>query len=361
MLKLSIFVFFLVTGYMDQCFSFEWKKLTVKEVQDFNRKVYLNVHKDPPKSLAAPRGYLPFSEDLQESGYVIFSDHTEFESRKTKENILKKLPHSIIPIIIMTSSDTKTEIKKWKKINPNTVFISSLYRIDNFFWSRDALPIPLFNGVDLKVVESKYFYKKNVLEVDFINMNTLYNPFYFEGGNLIAHTNGECFTISNDISDIIPDFIYKNIYNCAHITSLPKMNGIGHIDERVRFLSTTEAITDTPEYLVPLKNRGFKVSLLPSYNKTKASYLNFIKINKTILLPTYRSSKDKVITKFFKNRGFKVIPIDSYELSKGRGSIHCITQTYPKVSLDILIKSLNAKKLEDEYFVDEYITYNYNN
>lgn len=182
MLKLSIVVLFLITGYVEQCFSFGWKKLAVTEVQDFNKKVYLNVQKTPPLPLSALGGYFPFSEDLQESGYLVFSDHTEFGSRKAKEKILKHLPPSIIPIIIITHIETKDEIKKWKKLNSKTIFITSLSRVDNFFWARDALPIPLFNGVDLKVVESKYYYKKNVLEIDFINSNTIYNPFYFEGG-----------------------------------------------------------------------------------------------------------------------------------------------------------------------------------
>lgn len=359
MIKLSLLILILLFGSTGNCSGLEWGKMTSEEVQAHNKSMQLNLHKDPPYPLIAAGNHYPFNEDLQEPGYIVLSDQTTFESRKTKEEILKNLPSSITPIVIITNKNSKRYIQKWKEINPKLVMITSLYRVDDFFWTRDSLPIPLYNGVTLKVVEAKYYYKKSLLGIDSINYSSAYNPFYFEGGNLIAHTNGECFTIANELSKDIPEFIYKQIYNCNNITFLPQTNGIGHVDERVRFISPREIVTDTPQYLNILKSRGFKVSLLPKYNKKTVSYLNFIKINNTIFLPTYRSPKDKVMVKYFRKKGFKVVPIDSYYLSEGKGSIHCISQTYPKVSLSILLNTLNSKELASDFFFNEQVTYNH--
>jgi len=61
-----------------------------------------------------------------------------------------------------------------------------------------------------------------------------------------------------------------------------------------------------------------------------ASYVNFLIINKAVLLPTYNCKYDKkvieIFTKLFPDR--EIIPIDSNTLIKQHGSIHCVTKEY---------------------------------
>lgn len=360
MKTLSLFFTLILFGSTGFCDSFMnlGKKITLEDLVSFNEETYFKVQRKKFSFLES-KGYSPFNEDLQEVGYIVLSDKTLFGSQVTKEKILKSLPKSIVPIVFVTDKESRSKLFLWKKLNPRLITVTSLYRVDDFFWSRDSLPMPLFNGKDLKVVESKYFYKKNILNIDFLNYNdSNYNPFYFEGGNLISTPQGDCFTISNKYNKLIPDFVFKKIYGCHQITRLPHLHGIGHIDERVRFLSANEVITDTAPYVSLLKEKGLKVNLLPVKNKNDYSYLNFIKLGRTILLPFYSSKQDKKVARYLKNKGFKIIPIDSFYLSLGHGSIHCISQTYPKVQLYTLLNLLNAQEIELEPMYSEYLSYN---
>ena len=64
-----------------------------------------------------------------------------------------------------------------------------------------------------------------------------------------------------------------------------------------------------------------------------ASYANFYIANNSVIVPTFRSSRDEkaldIIQSCFPER--KVIGIDSTELIWGLGSFHCLSQQEPSV------------------------------
>ncbi len=64
-----------------------------------------------------------------------------------------------------------------------------------------------------------------------------------------------------------------------------------------------------------------------------ASYANFYIANKSVIVPTYRCSKDdqalKIIQQCFTDR--KVVGIDSTDIIWGLGSFHCLSQQEPKI------------------------------
>ncbi|QQS49285.1 MAG: agmatine deiminase family protein [Acidobacteriota bacterium] len=134
----------------------------------------------------------------------------------------------------------------------------------------------------------------------------------------------------------------------------------GHIDDLTRFVSedtVVTAIEDDPRdenYAILMENferlrkmkledgRPLKVVRLPmpgpvwfEGQRLPVSYANFYIANRAVLAPTYRHANDgpacEILQRFFPDR--EVIGIDCTELIWGLGSIHCVTQQQPAVSV----------------------------
>jgi agmatine deiminase len=132
----------------------------------------------------------------------------------------------------------------------------------------------------------------------------------------------------------------------------------GHIDDTVRFVNEDTVLTvienekndDNYELLQSnlqqlkkmrlLNGKQLNIIELPmpdavEYEEQRlpASYANFYIANKSVIVPTYRCSKDdialQIIQECFPDR--KVIGIDSTEIIWGLGSFHCLSQQEPAV------------------------------
>ncbi len=99
-------------------------------------------------------------------------------------------------------------------------------------------------------------------------------------------------------------------------------------------------LTDTPSYVDALRNFGYDVHLLPRPSQGIETYVNSLLVNEVIFMPTFQIPEtDKAAAQIYESLGFRVIQLDSKNLSNhGMGSIHCITMTYPKVDLEMLIQ-----------------------
>lgn len=132
----------------------------------------------------------------------------------------------------------------------------------------------------------------------------------------------------------------------------------GHIDDTIRFVNENTVLAvveDNPEdenYEILQHNLrqlremhlldGTPLNIIelpmpdPVYweeQRLPASYANFYIANKTVIVPTYRCSKDavalEIIQQCFPDR--KVVGIDSTEIIWGLGSFHCLSQQEPLV------------------------------
>ncbi len=132
----------------------------------------------------------------------------------------------------------------------------------------------------------------------------------------------------------------------------------GHIDDTVRFVNEDTVLAvveenkndDNYELLQTnlkqlsamrlLNGKQLNVVEIPMPDpviyedqRLPASYANFYICNKSVIVPTYRCSKDdialRIIQEHFKDR--TVIGIDSYEIIWGLGSFHCLSQQEPAV------------------------------
>lgn len=130
----------------------------------------------------------------------------------------------------------------------------------------------------------------------------------------------------------------------------------GHVDDIARFINPQTIVTavednpDDPNYQPLQENwlrlrkaldqdkRLLRIVKLPmpgfiehQSHRLPASYANFYIANDLVLVPTFKSSRDKsaleILQKEFPAR--RVIGIDSTELIWGLGSFHCISQQEP--------------------------------
>lgn len=274
----------------------------------------------------------PWAE-YETAKYIIFSDHTSFGSYNIKKEILRNLPAGITAVIY-TQGSTSDIISNYNKfIAEGATLIPLLTNTSgNPFWSRDTVPVPVIKkSGELALTDALYYhdFEADHIFANYFGVSLVRHNYYYEGGNFATDRFGNCFLIDANTGSRLPDSVLRNSYGCQSITRLPFVDGIGHVDERVKIVADNIALTDTQSYVSYLKNRGFTVYLLPKPQLYDATYVNSLQINGTIFLPIFKISMDKEAIQVYKNLGFKVVPIDGREIIKGRGSIHCITMTYP--------------------------------
>jgi len=134
----------------------------------------------------------------------------------------------------------------------------------------------------------------------------------------------------------------------------------GHIDDLARFVDATTVVTvveDDPaeanyaplqENLALLKaakdeaGEPLRVETLPmpepvwfAGQRLPASYANFYIANKIVLVPTFNDPADRValdtLAALFPDR--EIVPIYCRDLVLGLGTIHCMTQQFPRIAI----------------------------
>ena len=172
------------------------------------------------------------------------------------------------------------------------------------------------------------------------------NTNIFRGRQFQANTKGDCVIVNNDRHAKIPNEIFAGYYGCKQLIRLPFIDGIGHVDERARFINDTTLVTDTPSYKDTLTGKGFTVHMLPRASRPFETYVNSLIMNGKVVVPVFKQATDAAALAVYEGLGLKAAGGDSVSLSNtGQGSVHCITMTYPKVPMADLLKSMGAKEI----------------
>ena len=317
-----------------------------KEYQEYNDKLWL-------QELTTPKLFLtdvneeyvtinkPFSE-YQTTKYVVINDGTGFDSGRIKQILAKNLPENVTLVVITSSQYNHTNVKHMfgNYVKGNRLKILTLGQAEGTFWARDALPVPVITAQSkLSLVDayySRFFQDQDV--ANYFQAGYLKHNYRYEGGNFMPNDQGVCLAI-NRVH--LSKQTYENYYGCRKIILLPFSAGIGHIDERVKFLSDDIVVTDTESYRNVLEDNGFTVIMLPNNKFGHETYANSLLVNGTIFMPTYGRTNDAVAQRVYEDQGLKVVPIRTSLLSnKGLGSIHCITMGYPDINFEDLAQSL---------------------
>lgn len=302
----------------------------------------------------------PFFE-YDKTGYIIMSDD-DFNgiARSMKQTIAQNLPVDTTLIVYTQSSDPRYQqrlLAQYSKyIPPDRLKILNVPESgDSDFWSRDNIPVPLWQNGKLAVVDARYYYdfEPDAFFAKLFQGALFSHGYYFEGGNFTVNSRGECLIVNRKrgLSDTaaIPDDIFKIKYGCNTVTRFKHLKGIGHSDEVVKFLTDDIVVTDTVEYIETLKDAGYQVHVLPEAEYNYETYVNSLLVNGVLFVPVFGEANDQKALDVYKNLnlGFKIVPINSRDLStQGQGSIHCITMNYPPVTLTEIMRTLKGKSIQ---------------
>lgn len=283
----------------------------------------------------------PFSE-IETAGYLLFHSDTYFNTRVIKDTLAARLPAGV-KLAVFTDNPKEVNYlrKRYSKLvgKDRLEILSLKYNATTrAMWARDNTPVPVLNlSPDAEkawgVVDAKYYGgdEPDVGIANWFKIPLTKNPYEFEGGNFVADARGNCVIINKLATAFIPDTIFTSLYGCQKVVRLQHLSGIGHADERVKFIDENVVLTDTESYVPELQSLGYEVRLLPKPQGGEyRTYVNSLSINDTIFVPIYAEQKDSDALEVYRSTGKKIIPLDSRTLSdRGYGSIHCITMTYP--------------------------------
>ncbi|USE38195.1 agmatine deiminase family protein [Endozoicomonas sp. SCSIO W0465] len=299
----------------------------------------------PEKKAVEPIVERPYAE-FEPAGYLAFSD-TDFigraygESRAIKRKIARNLPQDVHLIAYTSGNPERTREIFQPALNDTTrlhilkVSGNSVTR----YWARDGLPIPVYgeNG-SLVLVDAKYYkrFEPDQAVANFFNATLLSHPYLFEGGNLLADSKGNCFTVNNKLmlkQSGFNDAVFRKYYGCKRLTRLRNKTKVGHVDEVIKIIDDQNIITDRPPYRPILRRLGYKVTMMPRAKGRHASYLNSVIINGKVFVPVYGDKKaDKRAMDIYRSFGLRAYKFRSNTLSHSlMGSIHCSMVTYPKI------------------------------
>lgn len=316
------------------------------------------------RELTNPSTVLPFAE-YQQTGYVFFdADDRYGQARKIKEIIAANLPADVT-LVVYSTSKSDSQIRDLEKRYRSLMGKADLKVLrmprsgSNSFWTRDNLPLPVWTDDQFTLVDARYYYNfepDDFVAALFSTIKTKHR-YFFEGGNFIANSLGECIVVNRrrsypgGVSDTaaIPDDIFKNHYGCNKLVRLRHLKGIGHSDEVVKFMNDNTIVTDTPQYVDRLRSLGYKVVLLPEADLNYETYVNSLQVNDVLFVPTFGEAGDQRAINVYKNLnlGLKVVPIPTKQLAtRGQGGIHCITMNYPPAPMDDLVRELDAQVID---------------
>lgn len=305
-----------------------------------------------PFSLRPGESVVPFAE-YEEAGYLAFSGDYDFDSYEVKRGLVENLPHDVQVIIYSSSKGAALDrIRDQYKglIDPQRLHVVHIPDGRNAFWARDALPVPLTSSghpavPGLRLVDARYYhgFASDKFFADLFGAPLSKHNYFFEGGNFMVNSLGDCVAVDNELVVKIPDTVFEDSYGCKTMLRLPHIRGIGHIDETIKFIGDRVIMTDEPRYVDALNRAGFQTIMVPRASKPYETYVNALLINNTLYMPAYNHPKDQEAIKVYEDQGFKVIPLETIELSNiGLGSIHCITMAYPKAPLAVVLSHMGA-------------------
>jgi hypothetical protein len=260
-----------------------------------------------------------------------------------KRELLRHLPHGVSVVLYgpwNAPADQARVIEDYGRyVDVTRLRYLALPKAARGFWSRDPMPVPLISPDGrLMLTDAKYW---SGFEPDLEIARLLEAPIQkhglqFEGGNFGANHLGDCLVVRSRSTNRIKDDLFASMYGCRTVIRLPKKGGIGHIDERARFVSARTIVTDTPEYASLLGALGFDVVPIARPAGKYETYVNTLFVNGTAFVPQYGRPEDAGALAVYERLGFTPVGFDSRTLSaKGLGSIHCLVMSYPHVAFDM--------------------------
>ncbi|MEM7646219.1 MAG: agmatine deiminase family protein [Pseudomonadota bacterium] len=334
----------------------------MREISEHNQQQSLF---EPFFSSRAQKATRPFAE-YEKTGYLFFDDDDyRGYAKEIKRTLAENLPEGVTLVVYSTSRNqnylAQLKSRYSQYIDDSRLMILQVPRSgSNSFWTRDSLPIPVWNQQDMSLVDARYYYNfepdqfiANLFSVDLSS-----HQYFFEGGNFITNSKGDCIVVNRrrsypgGISDTaaIPDSIFYNQYGCQKLIRFKHLKGIGHSDEVVKFMSDNIIVTDTEEYVKTLEDEGYEVVLLPEPDRRYETYVNSLQVNDVLFVPVFGESHDQKAVQAYEDLdlGLKIVTIPTRLLAtRGQGGIHCITMNYPPANIQALVSAMGGRLIEE--------------
>jgi hypothetical protein len=296
-----------------------------------------------PPSLSARQAAAlrPFAE-YESTGVLVMSAADGFGAADIKRELLRHLPLNVSVVLYGpwdAPADQASVIEAYtRNFDPKRLRYLPLPKAARGFWSRDPMPVPLVapDG-QLVLTDAKYWsgFEPDIEIARLLAARVQKHGLEFEGGNFSANHLGDCLVVRTRGTNKIKDDVFASMYGCRTVVRLPKKGGIGHIDERARFVNARTVVTDTAEYASVLEARGFNVVTIARPPGKYETYVNALFVNGTAFVPQYGRPEDAGALAVYERFGFTAVGLDSRTLSaKGMGSIHCLVMSYPPIASD---------------------------
>jgi hypothetical protein len=284
----------------------------------------------------------PFA-DYESTGVLVMSAADGYGAASVKREILRHLPQGVSIVLYGpwdASAGRARVIEDYGRyVEPERLRYLTLPKAARGFWSRDPMPVPLIaQDGRLMLTDAKYWsgFEPDLEIARLFAAPIQRHPLQFEGGNFAANHLGDCVVVASRSTNKITDGLFASMYGCRTVIRLPKKGGIGHIDERARFVNAHTIVSDTPEYASLLEANGFDVVPMARPAGKYETYVNALFVNGTAFVPQYGRPTDAGALAVYERLGFVAVGIDSRTLSaKGLGSIHCLVMNYPPIAFDL--------------------------
>lgn len=278
----------------------------------------------------------PFSE-IEKTGYVAISGDDNFELPQLRAAIAKNLPADVTLVVYVGSSTDVSSLKAdlGAALGDRLKFllVEQDFGADPI-WARDSLPFPVYMASGFGLVNSLYPQSFEP-DQDFqkaLGLEMTSTGEYFRGGNLLFDMEGNCFSENvNETAGLNnPEQYLTQFFGCKSVTLLNQRGGIGDIDERIKFLSGKDVLTDDKDYADILEHKGYTVHMMPSTGHGNETYMNTLYVNGTVFVPQMELESDQSALDAYKALGMNPVGVVTKEMADlGRGNIHCVTMNYP--------------------------------
>lgn len=204
-------------------------------------------------------------------------------------------------------------------------------------WTRDAMPVPGWDAAGQLVVtdaRDPSRFEPDQAIATLLGARVVSHTFRFEAGNLLANHLGACAVVDSRDSRQLTNALLSDDYGCRSVMRLARQGGLGHIDERARFLTAATVLTDTGTYAEAFAVQGFTVVRVPKPRGEYESYVNALVVNGTAFVPQFGRPEDETALKVYETAGFKAVAVPARTLAdKGHGGIHRLTMNYPPIGI----------------------------
>jgi Porphyromonas-type peptidyl-arginine deiminase len=341
-------VFFTVASFFIISSSFA---LSRHEATDFERQrafeknIQLEKHKI--NFFTQSENILRPAADVTHYKYLLINSESLYNLDKSV--FAKNLPEDMTLVVLAPTSSINS-VKQYflNFLPPERLIVVGHYSARDGFWARDAFPFPVIQkDLATGLVGHQYYRDFEGREAISSSVNFQMTPydFVFVGGNLMANEFGDCYTIKGPRSFGTSLSTIQKAYGCKTISGLPHLAGIGDVDEVLKVLPNKKALTNQKEIAQILQEQGYEVQMLPQLRGYR-TYANSLIVNGVVFMPSYKDSvNDTAAQKAYESYGYKVIPVDSRNISdNGHGSIHCITMAYPNINIESMLHSFGYRR-----------------